>query len=127
MSYLPIGPKTNEFAVPIIGVAEEVTPVGKNSVTPWADVPGSTIDTLSYSTIAYTCVNTGAQTICWRVTGGNDAAFEDAVIVQASADILAAGIASYTATAVWRYYKVELQDKVGGVHGQATVRGIAKA
>lgn len=132
MSYLPIGPKTKAFSVPFTRATDEavseVAPVAKNSVTAWADVPGSAIDAQNFQSIAYTCVNTGAQTICWRVSGGNDSAFADAVIVQASADLTAAGVGDYSTTgAVWRYYKVEIQDKVGGTHGQATVRGIAKA
>jgi len=28
---------------------------------------------------------------------------------------------------VWRYYKVQILDKVSGTHGTVTVRGIAKA
>jgi hypothetical protein len=133
MSVLPIGPHTKSQSVAFCRATDEavseVTPASQATVdNTFADVVGSTIDTENFGTIAYTCVNTGAQTICWKVIGGNDAAFADAVTVQASADILAAGIASYSSTAaVWRYYKIQVSDKVNGQHGAATVRGIAKA
>jgi hypothetical protein len=104
----------------------EVTPAAQVSTNAYADVAGSTLDTRFFTSVSYTLTNiTG--TISWKVIGGNAADFSDAVIVQAAADVLAAASASYSAAmAVWRYYKVQIIDKVGGTHGTATVRGIAK-
>ena len=133
MAVVPIGPKTIAFAVPVTRATDEmvseVTPAEQATVSDvFVDVTGSMIDTQNFLSIAYTCVNTGAQTIKWKVIGGNSAVFADAVEVQASADILAAAIGSYSASvAVWRYYKLQVGDKVNGQHGAATVRGIAKA
>jgi len=50
-----------------------------------------------------------------------------AVEVKASAAVLAAASDSYSATvAVWRYYKVQVQDTAAPAHGEATVVGLAK-
>jgi len=132
MSYMPIGPKTSAFAVPILFASDakvsEVTPVAQATVSDvYADVAGSTLDTQLFGSVAYTITNI-TETITWQVLGANAASFADAVVAQAGADILAAGSSSYSATvAVWRYYKVQVKDKVNGVHGTVTVRGIAKA
>jgi len=128
---LPLGPQLKAMSVAVTRatdeLASEVTPVAQNSVTAWADVAGSTIDTEYLASIAYTCV-AATHTICWKVLGANAADFSDVQEVQASADLAAGAIGSYsTSVAVWRYYKVQIQDKVGGTHGTATVRGIAKA
>ena len=131
MAYMPIGPNTKAFAVPVQFASDaqvsEVTPAAQASTNAYADVVGSTLDTQLFGSVSYTLVN-AAQTITWRVLGANASDFSDSVIVQAAADVLAAASASYSATvAVWRYYKVQIIDKVGGTHGTVTVRGIAKA
>jgi hypothetical protein len=131
MAYMPIGPNTKAFAVPVQfatdAAVSEVTPTAQASTNAYADVAGSTLDTQLFGSVSYTLVN-AAQTITWKVLGANASDFSDAVIVQAAADVLAAASANYSAApAVWRYYKVQIIDKVGGTHGTVTVRGIAKA
>ena len=131
MAYMPIGPNTKAFAVPVQFASDaqvsEVTPAAQASTNAWAAVTGSDLDTQMFGSISYTLVN-AAQTIQWRVVAGNASDFSDASIIQAAADVLAAGVASYSASvAAWRYYRVEILDKVGGTHGTSTVRGIAKA
>lgn len=127
----PLGPHTRAMSMSVVRATDElyseVTPAAQASVAAYADVAGSTLDTLMYGSVAYTLVN-ATQTISWKVLGANASDFSDAVEVQAEADVLAAGVASYSATvAVWRYYKVQIKDKVGGTHGTVTVRGVAKA
>ncbi len=127
----PIGRHLASLSVSICRASDdavsEVTPAAQASVNAYADVIGSTLDTQMYGSVAYTLVN-ATQTISWKVLGANASDFSDAVEVQAEADVLAAASASYSATvAVWRYYKVQIKSKVAGVHGTATVRGIAKA
>ena len=87
---------------------------------------GSTLDTLNRRTVAYTIVETGgAQSIKWKVLGGNASDFSDAQVVQAERTVLASAVDSYSAeVALWRYYRVQIVD--GSGHGQATVRGICK-
>jgi hypothetical protein len=130
MSYLPIGPKTKAFAVPVQfatdAVYSEVTPVTQTSTDPYADVTGSTLDMALYRSLSYTLINAN-QTITYQILGGNRSDFGDAVVIQ-TADILAAGAASYAvAQAPYRYYKVQIKSKVGGVHGSTGVYGLAKA
>jgi hypothetical protein len=107
--------------------ATVVSPAAQASTDAWTDVAGSTLDTLNRLAVSYTCVNSGADTISWRVLGANASDFSDAVEVQASADILTTAAASYsTDTAVWRYYKIQIESKVAGTPGAATVNGVAK-
>ena len=129
MSYMPIGPKTKAFSVPVAfatdAQASEVAPAAQASVVAYADVVGSEIDTLYFASLSYTLVN-ATQTITYQILGANAADYSDAVVIQ-SADILAAGVATYAvAQAPYRYYKVQIKDKVGGVHGTTTVYGLAK-
>ena len=112
--------------VVISPVFTEVTPAAQASTNAYADVAGSTIDARLLDSIAYTLTNI-TNTITWRVLGANASDFSDSLIVQAAADVAAAASANYSAApAVWRYYKVQVIDKVGGSHGTVTVRGIAK-
>ena len=116
---------TKAFLVGRISTA--VAPADQASVAGWVDVAGSTLDTIANAAVSFTIVNDGAETINWKVLGANAADFSDAVEAQASAAVLAAGIASYSASvAVWRYYKVQIQDAVGGNHGAGLVRGVTK-
>ncbi len=108
-------------------IATEVSPVDQASTASYVDVTGSTLDTLNNLTASYTITNDGLQSIDWQVLGSNVANFTPNVVVQAGATILAAASSSYsTAAAVWRYYKVQIKDTVGGVHGAALVHGITK-
>ena len=108
--------------------SQVVTPAAQASTDTYADVAGSTLDTLGYQSVAYTCVNAHATRVLhWKVIGGNDSAFADAVTVQAEADIAGTAVANYSATvAVWRYYKVQIQSQDSGLACNATVRGICK-
>lgn len=90
-------------------------------------VTGSIIDTSTSMSLAYTLINTGANTISWIVYGANLGDLSDKVIVQASADVLANGIANYAVTiAPYRFYGVYIVSKVAGNAGQATLNGVAK-
>jgi hypothetical protein len=106
--------------------AKVVSPAGQASANAYADVAGSTLDTLNAQFVSYTLVNTGANTLTWKVLGANNPDFSDVQQVQAPADVLAAGVASYSGSAVWRYYKVQVVSKVADTPGSAVVRGIAK-
>jgi hypothetical protein len=116
---------TKAFLVGRISTA--VAPADQASVAGWVDVAGSILDTIANMAVSYTIVNDGVGSINWKVLGANAADFSEAVEVQASAAVLAAAVASYSASmAVWRYYKVQIQDTVGGVHGAGLVRGVTK-
>lgn len=88
-------------------------------------VSGSTMDALHCLTASFTCKNTGANSIYWKVLGGNQSDASDWVEVQAEANIAASGVASFsTTTAVWRYYAVYVENHAGV--GTAQVRGLVK-
>jgi len=123
---MPVGPQGSAFSLPVVRAADTVSPVAQASTNAWAPVVGSELDATHFQSVAYTLANV-AQTIQWRVVGANATDFSDAIIVQAAADVVAAAFANYsTAAAVWRHYRVEILDKLGGTHGTVTVRGVAK-
>jgi hypothetical protein len=104
-----------------------VTPADQTTTNAYADVTGSTLDTLNYCSVSYTIVNVHATlTIKWKVLGANISDFSDAVEIQAEATIAAnGGVGSYSvAQAPFRYYKIQVID--GSGHGTARVRGLAK-
>jgi hypothetical protein len=63
----------------------------------------------------------------WRVVGANAADFSDEVIVQTAADVAAGDSAAFMPTsAPYRFYRVEIIDKVGGSHSTAVLHGFGK-
>ena len=93
----------------------------------FVDVAGSKIDTEAKSKLVYTIKNTGAETISWKVLASVDDSTY--VEIEASADVLAAGESSWVASATeisYRYFKIQVCDKVNGAHGAAQVRGYSK-
>ena len=104
-----------------------VSPANQVSVDAWTDFAGSTLDTQNNTSVSYTVVNILNDTVCWKVLGANISTFSDVQTVQASADLALNAIGSYsTTTAVWRYYKVQIQSKVSSTPGTVRLRGIAK-
>lgn len=90
-------------------------------------VAGSIMQTTYGTVLSYTIVNTGGNTISWIVYAGNTSDLSDKVVVQASADILASAASSFSVfPAPFEYYGIYILSKVGGAHGEATVRGILK-
>lgn len=108
--------------------AHLVTPAEQATTNSWADVAGSTLDTLHCGSVSYTIRNThGANGLNWRVVASNDATFAASVEAQASALVAAGAAGSYSATvAVWRYYKVQVQSAVADNAAAAVVVGLAK-
>lgn len=107
--------------------ATQVSPVAQTSTDTLTLVAGSTMDTLNYRTIAYTIKNThGTNGVTWSVFGANASDLSDKVIVSVGATLAAGISASYSATAVYRYYAVYEISTLIVTPGQLTVRGIAK-
>jgi hypothetical protein len=131
MAYLPIGPATKANSVSVQFATDalysEVTPAAQATTSNvYADVVGSTVDMALYKSLSFTLIN-AAETITYTILADNRVDFGTAVTIQ-SADILASGVATYAvAQAPYRYYKVQIKDKVNGVHGTTGVYGIAKA
>lgn len=126
---IPTGPMAKAFAVPVAFATDAqalaVNPTAQASVAAYADVAGSTLDTLYFKSVSYTLINAD-QTITYQILAGNRADFADAVVVK-TANILAAGTDTYAvAQAPYRYYKVQIKDAVGGTHGTTGVYGLAK-
>jgi len=112
----------------IARAAAVASPAQQETANAWADVAGSTLDTLYCGSVAYTILNAhAANGLNWKVLASNDVAFAASVEVQASALVAAQASGSYSATvAVWRYYKIQVQSAVGGAHATAVVAGVAK-
>ena len=105
---------------------DAVSPVAQLSTASAVVVVGSELDARPRTTVAYT-VAVITQAIKWSVWGANASDFSDEVAVLAPATVAAAASSSYAATpAPYSYYRVKIIDDSGGVHGTATVRGIAK-
>lgn len=104
-----------------------VSPIDQASVTAYADVVGSTLDSLYNYSVSYTILNNGANTIKWQVLAANLSDFSDVQTVKVEATVAASALDTYSSgPAVYRYYKVQIKDSVGGNHGQSHVGGIAK-
>jgi hypothetical protein len=108
--------------------ATVVTPTAQATTDTYADVTGSTLDTLNKLCASYTIVENNVNAIKWKVLASNTSAFTVAVEAQAEAVVAQAGSSSFsTAAAVWRYYKVQVKASVGSSQGNVTVVGITKA
>lgn len=107
-------------------VLNKVTAV-QTSTNTSAVVADATMQTTYGIAMSYTIVNTGDDTISWILYGGNASDLSDKVIVKASADILAAGVDSYSNSfAPFEYYGIFIKSKVDDTPGEATIRGIVK-
>ena len=125
---MPIGPRDPGISVSTIGATTPVAPPPVASTGAWTAVQGSEIDAGNLGTVVYTIVNGGANTLQWRVAGAIAEDFSDEVLLQAAADVAASDSSAFVSSpAVYRFYRVEIIDKVGGQHGSATVHGYGKA
>ncbi len=103
------------------------TPTPQATIATYADVAGSLLDTLHTQSVAYTILNSGANSLTWQVLAANLPDFSDVQVVKAPAAVAAAGIDTYVvAAAPYRYYKVQVKDTVGASHGTATLGCITK-
>ncbi len=107
---------------------EQVTPAAQASTNDPAVVAGSELDARGWGSLAYTIKNTGLQTITGWVYGANASDYSDEVIVSGPTDVAAAAATAYAVSpAPYGYYRVKVESKVDGAHGEATVRGICKS
>jgi hypothetical protein len=105
---------------------EIVAPAAQASANDPAVVAGSEIDARGWSSLAYTILNAD-NTVTWWVYGANASDYSDEVIVDGPSDVAAAAADSYAvAQAPYAYYRVKIESKVDGAHGNVTVVGIAK-
>ncbi len=104
-----------------------VAPAAQASVAAETVLAGSEMDVRGFTTLAYTIAIAAAEnTVTWKVYGANDSGYADEVAVN-TADVASGAAGAYTVTpAPYGYYRVKILDKVGGSHGTATLRGIAK-
>lgn len=116
------------YALATARAAAQVTPTAQATTSSFVDVAGSTLDTLNNLTVSYTIQNSdNTNSLDWQVLAANDSAFAAPVTVQSSAAVIHNATSSYNANpAVWRYYKVQVRDTVGGSHATAVVIGITK-
>lgn len=115
-------------ASPMIGgvAYTEITPNLQASANAVAVVTGSNVDCRAKRSLSY-IVSAAAQTITYWVYGANRADFADEVIVSGPTDVTAGNLSTYAvAQAPYGYYRVKIQDKVAGTHGNVGVYGIAK-
>jgi len=103
-----------------------VTPVAQASVDADTVLAGSAIDVRGWRSLAYT-IKVAANDVDWTVYGAHSADYSDEVVVQAEALVAAGAAGSYAVTqAPFGYYRVKIHSNVGGVHGTATLVGMAK-
>lgn len=103
-----------------------VTPAAQLSANVDAVVVGSEIDARAWNSVAYTIV-VADNNVTWTVFGANAADYNDEQVVNAAAPVAAGATGNYAvAQAPYAYYRVKIRSTVGGVHGTATIRGIAK-
>jgi hypothetical protein len=104
-----------------------VSPNNQASTALAAVVTGSEIDARPFRSISYTLLNAN-NTITYWIYGAHRLDFADEVIASGPTDILASAVGSYSVSpAPFSYYRVKIQDKVGGSHGTVAVVGLAKA
>lgn len=103
-----------------------VAPAAQASTASTVVVADSEIDARPYSSVAYT-ISVATNAIKWSVFAANAADYSDEVAVVSATTVAAGASTSYAvAPAPYSYYRVKIIDDSGGVHGTATVRGIAK-
>lgn len=105
---------------------DRVNPAPQLSADADAVVAGSEIDAQAWNSVSYTLavVDNG---VTWTVFGANAADYSDEQVVSAAAPVAVGATGAYAvAPAPYAYYRVKIRSTVGGVHGTATVRGIAK-
>jgi len=104
---------------------ETVSPTAQESTA--ALVALGAIDCGPWASLSYT-IKVVTNDVDWVVYGANQSDYSDEQVVQAQATVAAAASGTYAvAQAPYRYYRVKIVDTAGGVHGTATVVGIAKA
>jgi len=124
---LPLGPQSPGISLSVIPAASSVAPEAQASSEAWFPVIGSDLDVTNLRTAAFTIINSGANTLQWRIVGALLPTFADQVVVLAAEDVVAADSNAYAESAApYRFYRVEIQDKVAGNHSTANVRGYAK-
>lgn len=102
------------------------TPAAQLSTASTVVVADSELDARFASTLAYTIVVI-TQAIKWSVFGAHASDYSDEVAVLAATTVAAGAASSYAVSPPpYSYYRVKLIDDSGGVHGTATVRGVAK-
>ena len=101
-------------------------PATQETTDAYADLTNSKLDAYEHNTVCYVIKNTdGANSIDWKVLGSNDDS--EYVEVQAEAAVAAGAVGTFlTATAYYRYYKVQIKATVGGSQGDADLTGHAK-
>ena len=105
---------------------ELVTPAAQASVDADTVLAGSAIDVRGWRSLAYTIL-VADNDVDWTLYGANSEDYSDEVVVQAEATVVAGAAGSYAvAQAPFGYYRVKIHSHVGGVHGTATLVGIAK-
>ncbi|MHB1334515.1 MAG: hypothetical protein ACYCXQ_00975 [Candidatus Humimicrobiaceae bacterium] len=105
---------------------EELTPIGQLSTNNYAVLTGSEIDMRPWRSLSYT-VLVITNDVTWEIYGANMSDYSDEVIVQAGASVVAGAGSSYAvAQAPYSYYRVKIKSTVGGSHGTATLKGLAK-
>jgi hypothetical protein len=119
-------PNTGEKTVATVKQSEVLTVGSQTTTASFADFAGSKIDAGVRTTVAMVIKNTGgANGLSWKVLGSiDDVTYVEA---QASRNVAFGASDSYTTNpALYRYYKMQIVDQVGGSHTTATGSVIGK-
>jgi hypothetical protein len=105
---------------------EQLTPNVQASTNNPAVVVGSEVDMRALRSLSYT-ITVAANTITWWVYGANRSDYADEVIVDGPSDVAAGAADSYAVEqAPYAYYRVKVESKVDGAHGNVGLCGLAK-
>lgn len=103
-----------------------VAPAAQASVNAETVLAGSEMDMRMWRSLGYTA-KVATNAVTWVVYGANSSDYSDEVVVQAAANVAAGATGTYAvAQAPYAYYRVKIYSTAGGVHGVATLAGIAK-
>lgn len=108
--------------------ATQVGPLSQSSTNSYADVAGSTLDTLNRLTVCYTIRNTHvANSVDWQILGANAADFSDSIVVALPATVASSSNGTnLAAIAHFRYYKVQIKSTSPGSAATTVTNGITK-
>ena len=77
--------------------------------------------------VCITLLETNVNAVTWIVYGANLADYSDAIVVNAEAAVLKAGVDSYVAdVAHYQHYRAMVKSTVADTHGAVTVTGFAR-
>lgn len=88
---------------------------------------GSILQAWNAMSVAFTVVNTGAESLDYQVVVGNTSDLSDAVVIQNTATLASGAVGSYgISIAPFSYYAIKVVSSAPDTPSEATILGRAK-